>query len=527
MLPNSASESWSQFGRCSNGNRKVSNSTARIKEPANPPTDKDTAESVSTYSGDQLHGSKILETNGTSTSSSGVYHEARASGSSLASCSPVEESGSPIEASGSPVEASGSPVGATGPLAEGTRSPARVSDLESHCPSPKKPKQTLAPDVGKHKQSVEIEAQKRLIVPAKALNLSTKSLAGKERDPLVYDDTTSMHAGRGESTPTSYLEVQDNLQGPPSTGNPKSAGSISSASEKGANPGTGWHSGQKAAGLLRYLPTRYQPSQKLEDNKSSSSAKATLHLSQPQSVTPPTGPKNHRFRHLKSLSAEAPAFRPKPPPSMPTTPTGTYGNGHGKSASIEIGQSKPSSSSAMPTRPRGQHSARKSSFSIRAGKSQNPRRPYPSTGPHHPAPRQHTPQGQGQYFATPGSRPFLMPTQVPQPFDGNMSPLPSPMLPSPMLPSSMPPSDYGTPQNNAHGYGQDEHNVEYSQSNHFDSYGTPQAASAAPNASEPQQNGSMYTQDTNGYGPTYYSNHTDPTHQVDLRPLRMNYLGLI
>ena len=47
----------------------------------------------------------------------------------------------------------------------------------------------------------------------------------------------------------------------------------------------------------------------------------------------------------------------------------------------------------------------------------------------------------------------------------------------------------------------------------------PQAASAPPNASDIQQNGSMFTQDSNGYGPRYYSNHTDPTHQVDFCPL--------
>lgn len=331
-----------------------------------------------------------------------------------------------------------------------------------------------------------------------------------------------MHAGRGGSTPTSYLEIEDNLQGPPSTGNPKTAGSVSSASKKGANPGTEWRSGQKVAELQRYLLTRSEPSQVLEDNKSSSGAKATSHLSQPLFVTPPTAPKNHRVQHLKSLSAEASEFYPRPTLSIPTTPTGTYGNGHGKSASIEIGQFKPRSSSSMPTRPLGQHNAGTPSFSIGSGRFQKPRGPRRSTGPHYPTPRQHTPRGQGRYFATSGSRSFPTATQIPQPVDVNMSP-----LPSPMHPSSIHRSDPRTPRNNAHGDGQDEHNVEYSQPNHFDSYGTPQAASAAPNASEPQQNGSIYTQDTNGYGPTYYSNHTDPTHQVDFCPLRVDYVGLM
>ena len=549
--PNLGSEFWCHgvsnlrwLGSGSNGNRKVSGSTARIEEPGIPPTDKDIAESVPTSSRDQLH--RSLEIDGTSTSSSGgADHQARASGSPLALDSPLKASGSLVGASGSPVEASGSPagasgspvvsgslVGATGPPAKGTRSPAEVSYLESHCPSPQKSKETLAPDVGTHEQLVDIEAQKRLIVPANAPNLSTESCAGEKHDSLVYDDATSMHAGREEGTPTFYLEIEENLQGPPNTGNPKAAGSIRSASEKAANPGTGWRSGQKVAESQRHLPTRPEPSQLPEDKKSSSGAKATSHLSQPLLFTPPTGPKSHRVQHLKSLSAEASKFHPRRPPSIPTTPTSTYGNGHRRSASMGMRQSNPSSSSAMPTRPLGQHSVGTPSFSITSGRFQNPGAPRSLTGPHFPVPRQHTPQEQGQYFATSGSTSLQMATQVQQPFDGNMSPLPSttlfsPMHPSPMHPSPMHPSDSRATRNNAHVDGQDEHNVEYSQPNHFDSYGTSQAASAAPNASEPQQNGNIYTQDTNGYGPAYYSNHTDPTHPVDFCPLLIDYPGLI
>lgn len=575
MLPNSASEFWSRLSPRSSGNRRVSDSTACIKKPVNPSTDKDTTEFVPTSSGDQIHRSKILETNSNSTSSSGMDHQARASGSplvldspakasgsslktsrsTLVSGIPVKASGSPVEASGSPVGASGSPVvlgspvGATSPPAKGTRSPARISDLESLCPSPQKIKETLAPHVGTHEQSIEIEAQKRLVVPANVPIFSNKSRAGKERDPLVCDNATSMHNGHRESTPTSFLDIVDNLQCPQNTGNPKPAGSISPASRNPANTDTGWHSGFLPADSRRHLPTPSEPSQISEDNKSPSSAKATSHPSQPLSITPPTapkshrvqhlkshsaeasefhprlpptGPKNHRVQHLKSYSAEAPIYRPMLAPSMPTTPTCTYGNGHRRSASIKMMQSNPSFSSPRRTRPRRQPRVGTPSFSGGSGRFQNPGPPHLLTGSHYPAPRQHTPQGQGQYFATSGSTPYQMATQIRQPVDRNMAP-----LPSPMFPSSMPPSDFGTPRINAHGYGQDEENVEYSQINHFDSYATPQAASAAPNGSEPQQNGSIYTQDTNGYGPTYYTNHTDPTHQVNSCPLRADHAGLI
>ncbi|KAF6238459.1 hypothetical protein HO173_003426 [Letharia columbiana] len=64
-------------------------------------------------------------------------------------------------------------------------------------------------------------------------------------------------------------------------------------------------------------------------------------------------------------------------------------------------------------------------------------------------------------------------------------------------------------------YNSGEQNAEYSQSNHFDSYPPSQVANAVPNAADLHQNGNMYTQDTNGYGPRYYSNHTDPSHQLN------------
>ena len=138
-------------------------------------------------------------------------------------------------------------------------------------------------------------------------------------------------------------------------------------------------------------------------------------------------------------------------------------------------------------------------------------------GYHYPEPHQHTPEGQGQYFDPQVSMPSLMPARFSNPFSSHVPP----------FPSLMRTSDNNTMHQNAQVYKQGEQNAEYSQSNHFDSYTTSQAPNAASNAADLHQNGNMYTQDTNGYGPRYYSNHTDPAHQVNFCPLRIDSAGLI
>lgn len=498
---NLASEFWSQgvanwrgLGSRPSGNSKVSDSTPQVEEPGNPPTDRDTTELVPAPSTDHSHRSKVLfslESEGTSASSSGVEHPAR--------------------------RLPDPPVTMLDETPDHQNEPLRSSAQNST--------ETLAPDVGTRDQSLEIEAQKRCNVPASAPNVSTGSRGGEEHDSLIDDDAVSLHAGHGESTTTSHLEAESDLQSPALTGNLYPAIPIGPMVGDGTSPRTGQHSRAFLPKLRRHPQVWSEPSQVSEDNKSSS-AEATSHLSEPRCVTPVSRSKNHRLQRLKSLSAEAPAFHPSLPASLPTTPTRPYGNGHGRSASLQTGQSDTSYSSAKPNTPLGQHSlwpSRQSStgtpsVSVESGRFTNSGGvSHPSIDRRYPKPHQHTPEGQGQFFNTPRSTPFQMPIQNSQSLDLNAPPSLSPMR---LL-------NYNTPRYNAHVYQQDEQNTDYSQSNHFDSYATSQAASAAPNSSDVHQNGSIYTQDTNGYGPRYYPNHTDPSHQVEFCLLRIDYAGLI
>lgn len=513
-----------------------------------------------------LNRSRIVETDGTSTHSSGVDHQPRRVAepsvpvdeislsqhrSSTSESKTHQEHGTESETQDpycTPPESS-----VTGdrdqaaPLPSRRGSPLKYEskfeadhENEPLRPSPQDSSVALTPDVGTDEQSVvETEAQKRRTVPANAPNLCTKSRGSEERDSLIDDDSTSLQAGHEKNTPTSLLEVGDALQSPPSSGNPKPAVSMSPTFDNGAYPHTGRHPRSHTSNLEKTL-LRSEPS-KVSEDAESSTTNATSRFSQPQVLTTPTSPKYHRIRHRKSLGAEARAFHPRQFPSSLTTPRGTYGNSHGKPASNVAGQSIPSHSLAMRTTPRAQHSSwpsRQSSMgtpsvSVGSGRVQHPARaPHPSTSPGYPKPHQHTPKGQPQYFPTIGSPPIQMPNRMPQPFNANRPPFPSPVQSSPMQSSSMQPSpmhpfEYNSPRFNAYVQGQDEHNVDYSQSNQFDSYANSQAASATPNASDIQQNGSMFTQEPNGYARRYYPSHTDPTHQVDFCPRHIIFAGLM
>ena len=310
--------------------------------------------------------------------------------------------------------------------------------------------------------------------------------------------------------------------------------------DNGAYPRTHQHSRWYISSPEKPLLRRSEP-YKVSEDAESSSTNATPHVSQPQVITTSTLPNDHGIRHQKALSAEASEFRPRQSPTLPTTSREAYGNGHGSSASSKPMQSissKPLAMREQRSRQRSSWPPRQSrtgtpSISVQSGRFQNPAGAlYPSISPGYPKPQQHTPKGQREYFPRARSTPIEMPNRIPQSLNTNMRPFPSPMQSSPMLPSAMllppmPPSQYNSPQSNAYVPGQDEQNVDYSQSNQFDSYANSQAASATPNASDIQQNGSMFTQDANGYGPRYYSNHTDPTHQVEFCPLHTIYAGLI
>lgn len=266
----------------------------------------------------------------------------------------------------------------------------------------------------------------------------------------------------------------------------------------------------------------------------SSSAKATSHLFEPHSITPITPTRNKKIQHLKSLSADAPVFCPSPTSSSPATLISPYRKDHERSVSHGSFDYFPSYGSVMPETPyrqSGAQHARQTSMEtpftpIELRNLGHPGAPLqPSLGHHYPGPHQHTPEGQGQYFDNQGSMPPFMPPSMspfmPSHFSGSFSPN------IPPFPYSVDYSNNDAIDQNAQVYKQGEQNAEYSQSNHFDSYASSQAANAAPNAADLHQNGNMYTQDTNGFGPRFYSNHTDPAHQVRLCPVRMGHARLM
>lgn len=500
----SASDFWSQgvanwraLDTRSNGHEKTSDSAALVNETGYPPTDKDTAKSLPTYSRDQLDRSRIpsfLESDGTSASSSGVDHLAR----------PVPDSSVTV-----------------------------FDEIPDHkneplCPSLENPMESLAPDVGTRDQSLEIHSlelraqKRRRSISASVSDSPTKPPGGKDYDSLMGADVP-LHAGRAGSTITSHPEVEDDLQGSPGIGNLKPAISAGPECSDGAYSRPGWGTGPllpKQRGNAPYTPPKLSQAPK---HNESSSAKAASHLSEPRSVTPITPTRIHRIRHP---NVETPAFHPSPPSSSPTTPTGSYSKGHGRSVSIGTGHSNPSYVSVMPNTPisrRGLQSSRQSSmgtpsvpvgsgaFSSYGGASQ------PLIVSHYPTPHQHTPERQGQCFNHQEPTPLPLPIH----FRNYLGPIMSPFS-SPMHPSSS-----NTIRYNTQVYKQGEQNAEYSQPNHFDSYAAPQVANAGPNAADLHQNGNMYTQDTNSYGPRYYSNHADPSHQVHFYPMRIDNAELI
>ena len=240
------------------------------------------------------------------------------------------------------------------------------------------------------------------------------------------------------------------------------------------------------------------------------------------SVSPPAGaptaPRSfERHKHKTSVS---------PPAGAPTAPRSFERHDHERSVSLGSGQLSHSYMSVMPKTPCPQRNPRhlkrnsmrtlpipsESGIHINLGGSSQP-----SPAHLYPASKQHTPEGQGQCLDVQGSMSFSMPAQFSYPISPN----------GPPFPSSLHSFHNNTIHQNAQVYKQGEQNPEYSQSNHFDSYATSQAANATPNTADLHQNGNIYTQDTNSYGPRYYSNHTDPTHQASLCPLRKDHAKLI
>ena len=496
--PNPASDFWAQglakvkvLDVRSNGNQKIGDSTAVIKEPGNPHAERDTAESALIQSGDQLHRSRVLSflrPGSTSAPSSRVDHQAPSVPKYSVSVSK--------DVPNSRNKASGQPLG--------------------------DPLRKMARDVAEPDQLLELEAEKGCSTTPASVSKSPTSLSrdGNEDNLVNVAGTVPLHTEHVRSTVTTRLKIEDNLDVRLDTEKIKpTIPMIPSLDEKASS-----HLSPPKRQQITETPSK--PSHAPEYNESSS-AKATSHLSlsKPCPVIPITPTSNNKVRHLKSFSVDAPTFHPSPPSSSPTTPISPYRKDHEKSVSIGSGHSNPSYVSAMPKTPYWQPSARHSrqtsmgtpSTPIDSGILRNPGAPsQPSLGLHYPGPHQHTPEGQGQYFDI-QALPVLMPAH----FSGSLSPN---VLPFPFSVDSFNNSAF---DQNAQMYKQGEQDAEYSQSNHFDFHASSQAANAAPNAADLHQNGDMYTQDTNGFGPRYYSNHTDPAHQVRICPLRLDHSRLM
>lgn len=452
---------WRALDVRSTGNGKLSDSAALIKEPGHPPTDRDAAESSPTYSGDQSHRSRIpsfLESDSTSAPSSRVDRPA-----------PV------------------SSVTALDEFPDHRNEPLR--------PSLENPMESLAPDVVARDRSLERQAQKRRSnISASASDSPTKSPGGKEYGSLVGTDAMPLHAGRAGSTTTSHLEIEDDLRGLP-IGDPKPAIPTAPECSDRASPRPGRGTGPP---ILR--PGQDPPYKPAYPSRVRKHAKAASHPSESQSVAPITPTRDNRSRHLKSLSAEAEAFHPSPPLNYPTTPTRSYGKGDKGRGSF---RSRHSNSSYV--WPPKQSSMGTPSVPVESGAFKGPNFVHS----YYPKPHQHTPEGQGQSFGPQGSMPLPLPTQIYGPLGSNMSPFPPPMHSF----------NYTPIHDNTHVYKQGEPNPEFSHPNRFDSYAASQVANTTQNAADLHHNGNIYTQDTNNYGPRYYSNHADPSHQVHFYPV--------
>ena len=491
---NLASEFWSQgyaklrtLDTRSHSNERVDDPTALVKEPAEPLLHIDTAEPARTHSRDQSSRSSKLsfpELDSISAIPSGVDRPARqVPRSSVRVFGEVPEHGNE-------------------PLYTSSRGPTGLP----------------TPVVPGRDQSLEVEAQNCCSpIPANISNIPAKSRGGYESDSLIDPDVAPLHTEHVKSTIPSHREIennifQDSLPKRSVTGKPKPAISTSLILGNEAS----FHPSQ---GLKLFFP-KQRPNLDISSesifvprSNGLSSGRASSRFFEARPVIPITPTKNPNIRHPKSFSAEAAALRPSPPPNASTGPRSFRDKDRGTSLSIGTGHYSPSYVSVIPNTPLRHRSLGHSrqnnmgmpSIHMESGVFQNPgasSRFLIAT--HYPEPHQYNLEGQGQVFDNQGSMSSPMPAHFRDASGPNIYP----------FPPSMHCFDNNTFHQNAQVYQQGEQNAEYPQSDHFDSYATSHAANPTPNAADLHQNGNMYTQDTNGYGPRYYSNHTDPAHQV-------------
>ena len=383
-------------------------------------------------------------------------------------------------------------------------------------------------DVGVVDQSLKTEAKKCRSPTLASVSCPPKeSLIGNEDELSKDADAIPSHTEPVSSTGTTCVKIEDILPLRPAIQKNEPAMPIG-PSPKSENSCLSADSGLSPPKPRQSLET---PSKPFNTSKHSrlSSMSPTAHLFEPGSIEPITPNKpgrNTRIEHLKALIADVSAGHSSPSSGSSTAPRSYYRHDHERSVSLGSGQPSPRDVSIMPKTPCWERKPRHF--------KQNSMRTLPIPGklevymdlgelsqpsPTHlyPAPKQHSPEGQGHFLDTQGSMPLPMPAHFPHSISPN----------GPPFPSSLHSVHNNTIHRNAQVHKQGEQNAEYSQPNHFDSYATSQAANAAPNTADLHQNGNIYTQDSNDYGPRYYSNHTDPTHQVRLCPLCKDHAKLI
>lgn len=333
-------------------------------------------------------------------------------------------------------------------------------------------------------QMSELEAKKCCsTASASVLKPLTDSRNGNEDTPFRGADTVPLHAEDARRTVTKPSKSEDNLRVRLAVGKSKPAIAMIPGLNRQA-------SSRLSPPKQQQNPEKPSKPSHAPQHNVTSRTKASIHLSKPYPIAPitPNQPikdrasfKNRQRRNYFHGSA----MRKSPQPSAQHARQRSMGRASIPNALCDFGD---------PGAPLG-----------------------PSLGQHYPGPQQHTPEGQGQYFDIQGS----MPPYVTTHFSGSLSPF------IPSFPYSVVSSNNDAIDQNAQVYKQGEQNPEYSQSNHFDSYASSQAANAAPNAADLHQNGTMYTTDTNGFGARFYQNHTDPAHQVRLCPDRMGHARLM
>ena len=475
---------------CSTGNYRICGLTAPVKEPAG-----DTAESSPPHSSDRSNQPSILSFS-----------------SSDSTCA----------------LSTGMDLGARQVLdSVGTVSHETLPDKDEpiHLPQGQFLEKPAPRIKGREKSSEPEDKNGRSPDSANELDTPTKSRGGSQHGSLTGADATSLHAESTNHKPTSHLETEDSLLRQRDT---------PSHTEHTGHKTTSHLSGTPSLCLpehRRNLNTPPDPSPVSRSNELYST-KATSYVSNPRSSMPSTPTNSHKSRHSKTLSAEAASFHPSPRSNSSPGTMQSCSNDGNRSTSTVSGHLIPSYIPSMPKTPlkqRRHRHWREASTGTPSLPVRPPRvwmnygtpPPYEMTNHHYPRPQHHTPKGEGQVFGIQGSIPPPSQAHIPYTFGPIMPP---PIMPPP-LPSPMHSFD-NTIHQNAQIYKQGEQNPEYSQPSHFDSYATSQAANAPPNAPDLHQNGNMYTQDTNGYGARYFSNHTDPARQVHSYPHYIDHARL-